>query len=86
MLTSTPEGDDKPLKYPALFRHADALIINKIDLLPYVDFDPQAARAAALQVNPRLRVFETDCKHGEGLDGLRAWLLARRQAARAAAG
>lgn len=81
VLTSTPEGDDKALKYPALFRHADALVINKIDLLPYVDFDIAAARAAALQVNPRLRVFETACTRGLGIDALLDWLLVQRQAA-----
>lgn len=65
---SVTEGDDKPLKYPALFSASEALIINKTDLLPYTDFNMERARKNALRINPGLRVFETSCTKGEGLD------------------
>lgn len=64
---SVTEGDDKPLKYPALFSASGALIINKTDLLPYTDFNMERARKNALRINPSLRVFETSCTKGEGL-------------------
>ncbi len=64
---SVTEGDDKPLKYPALFSASGALIINKTDLLPYTDFNMERARKNALRINPALRVFETSCTKGEGL-------------------
>lgn len=73
-LVSVTEGDDKPLKYPALFRGATALVINKIDLLPYTDCDIKRLREAALGVNPDLRVFEVSCRSGEGLDEWYEWL------------
>ena len=57
VVLSTTEGDDKPLKYPAMFRNASVLIINKIDLLPYVNCDMAALRDNALQINPALTVF-----------------------------
>ena len=61
------EGDDKPLKYPAIFNASGALIINKIDLAPYTDFDIGRARENALAINPALRIFETSCRTGEGI-------------------
>ena len=64
---SVTEGDDKPLKYPALFTASDALVINKTDLIPYTDFDMERARSNALRINPALRVFETSCVSGAGL-------------------
>jgi hydrogenase nickel incorporation protein HypB len=67
---SVTEGEDKPLKYPAVFRGADAVVLNKIDLLPHLDYDLEAARRFALQVNPRLRLFELSCRTGAGLE---AW-------------
>ncbi len=74
VVASVTEGDDKPLKYPAMFRNASVLVINKIDLLPYVQCDREALRGNALRINPSLRVFETSCTTGEGLDGWCGWL------------
>jgi len=82
VLASTTEGEDKPLKYPAMFRKSQVLVMNKVDLLPYVPFDLAKARSYALQVNPELRVFETSCTTGQGLDAWADWLLAERQARR----
>jgi hydrogenase nickel incorporation protein HypB len=64
------EGEDKPLKYPAMFRTAHHAMLNKVDLLPYVPFDPDLAEANAREVNPALRFFRTSAHTGEGLD---AW-------------
>jgi hydrogenase nickel incorporation protein HypB len=74
VLASTTEGDDKPAKYPQMFAAADALVVNKLDLLPYVDYDMAKVRRYALAVNPRLRVFELSCRTGEGLDSWCEWL------------
>ena len=74
------EGDDKPLKYPHMFRAADLMILNKIDLLPHVDFDVSRAIANAAQVNPAITTLELSARTGEGLDGWYAWL--RLEAAR----
>lgn len=82
VVASTTEGDDKPLKYPAMFRNASVLIINKIDLVPYVNSDPARLRAHALQINPSLTVFQTSCTTGTGIDEWCAWLVARCAAAR----
>ena len=71
------EGDDKPLKYPNMFAAARLCLINKIDLLPYVDFDLERCRRAALQVNPRLEFLELSATTGEGLDRWLDWLRAR---------
>jgi hydrogenase nickel incorporation protein HypB len=75
VLASTTEGDDKPAKYPQMFAIADVMVINKLDLLPYVDYDLAKVRRAALAVNPRLRMFEVSCRTGEGLDVWCDWLL-----------
>ena len=77
VLLSVTEGDDKPLKYPAMFRNARVLIVNKTDLLPYVNCDVAALERHALSINPELRVFETSCTTGEGLDAWCEWLAAR---------
>jgi hydrogenase nickel incorporation protein HypB len=77
VVVSTTEGDDKPLKYPGMFREASVLVINKIDLLPYVDCDVATLRANALQINPLLRVFETSCRNGAGIDAWASWLQAQ---------
>jgi hydrogenase nickel incorporation protein HypB len=77
VVASTAEGDDKPLKYPAMFRKADVLIINKIDLVPYVNSDLAILRANALQVNPSLTVFETSCTTGAGIEQWCAWLVSK---------
>jgi len=74
VLVSTTEGDDKPLKYPAMFRVADIVIINKVDLLEYVDFDVETVKKNALQINPNLKFYETSCKTGSGLNEWLSWL------------
>ena len=74
VVASTTEGDDKPLKYPAMFRNASVLIINKIDLLPYVQCDLRALRGNALSINPALRIFETSCSTGAGIEEWCRWL------------
>jgi hydrogenase nickel incorporation protein HypB len=74
VVLSVTEGEDKPLKYPAMFHHADLMLLNKIDLLPYVDFDVEACKAFARQVNPEIRILEVSSKNGEGMDGWYAWL------------
>jgi hydrogenase nickel incorporation protein HypB len=74
VVLSTTEGDDKPLKYPAMFRNASVLVINKIDLLPYVPCDVAALRRHALDINPGLTIFETSCTSGAGLPAWCAWL------------
>lgn len=71
---STTEGEDKPVKYPQMFRAAQLMIINKIDLLPYLDFDIAKCREYALQVNPGLTILELSCRSGEGLDSWYHWL------------
>ena len=77
VVASTTEGDDKPLKYPAMFRNAGVLVINKTDLLPYVDCRLERLRAHALGVNPALTIFETSCTTGEGIDAWCDWLMAQ---------
>ena len=77
VVASTTEGDDKPLKYPAMFRNSSVLIINKIDLLPYVNCSIETLRANALRINPSLAVFETSCTTGAGIAAWCDWLLAR---------
>jgi hydrogenase nickel incorporation protein HypB len=74
VVLSTTEGDDKPLKYPAMFRSASVLLINKIDLLAYVDCNPEALRKNALQLNPSLKIFEISCKTGAGIPAWCSWL------------
>jgi hydrogenase nickel incorporation protein HypB len=74
VIISVTEGDDKPLKYPDMFRSSDICIINKTDLLPYVDFDMEKARENALRVNHHLQFFELSAKTGEGMDAWYRWL------------
>jgi hydrogenase nickel incorporation protein HypB len=78
VLVSTTEGDDKPLKYPAMFRVSDVMIINKTDLLDYVDFNIDRVKKYALQINPNLHIIQTSCKTGEGLDQWMDWLDAQK--------
>ena len=73
-LLSVTEGDDKPEKYPLLFNLAKAMVLNKVDLLPHVDFDMDRARAFATKLNKDLRVLEVSCRSGEGLDAWYDWL------------
>ncbi len=77
MLLSTPEGADKPMKYPLMFKESTALVINKTDLLPYVNFDMDKALKDAKSINPDLNIFEVSCKTGEGLDKWISWLTAQ---------
>jgi len=74
VVLSVTEGEDKPLKYPHMFRAADIMLINKTDLLPYLDFDLEKCRKYARQVNPGIRIFELSCKNGDGFDDWLAWL------------
>lgn len=73
-LLSVTEGDDKPEKYPLLFNLAKALVLNKTDLLPYVDFDMARARSSATKLNAGLEIFEVSCRKGDGLQGWYNWL------------
>ena len=75
MILSVPEGHDKPLKYPLIFTVCDALIINKIDVLPYFDFDMDKVVEYAHRRNPNLKIFPISAKSGLGLDAWRQWLL-----------
>ena len=74
MILSVPEGHDKPLKYPLIFQVCDALIINKIDVLPYFDFDMGKVVAYAKMRNPKLEIFPISAKTGEGVDAWCDWL------------
>lgn len=74
VLISTTEGDDKPLKYPGMFRNASVLIINKTDLLPYVNCRIEQLKQNAFQINPSLTIFETSCTTGAGIPEWCAWL------------
>ena len=75
VISSLPEGDDKPIKYPMIFADADAVVINKMDFLPYVDFDIHAFRHAVEGLNPKIKFFEVSCKTGTGIEGWCSWLL-----------
>ncbi len=74
MILSVAEGDDKPAKYPLMFHESEILLVNKIDLLPYVDCSVEKIREEALKVNPGLTIFEISCKTGEGLGAWYDWL------------
>ena len=77
MILSVPEGHDKPLKYPLIFTVCDALIINKIDVLPYFDFDMEKVVEYAHMRNPRLQIFPISAKTGEGVEDWCRWLKAQ---------
>lgn len=83
-LLSVTEGDDKPEKYPQLFSLASVLLLNKTDLLPYVDFDAQRAARFAVRLNRALRIFEISCRSAQGLEAWYNWLRERRAEKRAA--
>ena len=74
LIASIPEGDDKPYKYPTMYRGVDALVINKIDLLPYIDFDMEYFQRGVEVLNPGLVTFPISCTTGEGLDSWLDWL------------
>jgi hydrogenase nickel incorporation protein HypB len=75
VVLSTTEGDDKPLKYPKMFINSSILIINKIDLLPYINCNVKELRENALKINPNLKIFETSCTTGEGIKEWCSWIL-----------
>jgi hydrogenase nickel incorporation protein HypB len=77
MILSVAEGDDKPSKYPLMFHESGVLLVNKIDLLPYVDCSVEKIRRDALKINPNLTIFEVSCKTGEGLQGWFDWIRER---------
>jgi hydrogenase nickel incorporation protein HypB len=74
MILSIPEGHDKPLKYPLMFTESNALILNKIDLLPYTDFDMAELKKTVLAMNPSVKIFPVSAKTGEGIGDLAEWL------------
>jgi len=84
MILSVAEGDDKPSKYPLMFHESEVLLVNKIDLLPYVNCSVEKIREEALKVNPGLTIFEISCKTGEGLDAWVDWLREKVKARRSA--
>ena len=74
MLLSLPEGDDKAYKYPLMFTEADVVLINKSDLLPYLEFNMPAFHKAVSGLNPKVKIFQVSCKTGEGLEDWFSWL------------
>jgi len=74
MVLSITEGDDKPLKYPLMFQESSALILNKIDLLPYTNASVEKIRKDAMSLNPSLKIFEVSCKTGKGIAEWAEWL------------
>ena len=74
VVLSVTEGEDKPLKYPSIFFKSAVMVLNKVDLLPYVPFDLAQARANALSVHPGMEILEVSCTTGAGLDAWHAWL------------
>ncbi len=74
MILSVPEGDDKPLKYPLMFRESDALVISKTDTLEWFDFDLDRCRERVKKLNPEIRIFPLSAKTGEGMQALEDWL------------
>jgi len=75
LISSTPEGDDKPYKYPLMFHLADVVLINKIDLLPFVRFDVDAFSGAIKGINRRAKIIPVSCTTGQGIDEWVSWLL-----------
>jgi len=73
---SVTEGEDKPLKYPQMFQASDLMLINKIDLLPYLNFDLEQCKAFARQINPRIEIMELSCQTGAGMQQWYDWLMA----------
>jgi len=77
LIASTPEGDDKPFKYPLMFHEADVVLINKIDLLPYLKFDVDAFSKTIRGINRKVKIFPVSCTTGEGIGEWVSWLLGR---------
>lgn len=82
LISSVPEGDDKPYKYPAMYRGLQALVLNKIDLLPYVPFKIDYFNAGVLALNPGIQRFDVSCQTGEGIEQWAAWLRSQVSSAR----
>ena len=76
LIASVPEGDDKPYKYPLMFNTVDAIVLNKIDLLPYVKFDIDAFTKTVKTINPKVELFKVSCTTGEGIQPWAKWLRA----------
>jgi hydrogenase nickel incorporation protein HypB len=74
VVASVPEGDDKPYKYPGIFTAVNAVVLNKIDLAPYVDFKRDAMREGVVRLNPTATIFELSCRTGEGIAAWADWL------------
>ena len=74
MISSMPEGDDKPLKYPAMFADTDVVLLNKIDLKPHLDFNVDNFKKSVIGLNPDVIIFSISCKTGEGLEAWLSWL------------
>ncbi len=74
MILSVPEGDDKPLKYPLMFSICSVLLINKIDVLPYFDFDLEACKERVMKLNPDIRIIPISARTGEGIEEWTDWL------------
>ncbi len=77
VVLSVTEGEDKPLKYPAMFRRASVLLLNKVDLLPHLRCNVELMKNNALSINPSLEIFETSCVTGKGIDAWCEWIRAR---------
>jgi hydrogenase nickel incorporation protein HypB len=84
VVLSVTEGEDKPLKYPATFYRADLMVLNKVDLLPYVPFNATLAHENARRVNPQIEIVNVSCTTGAGLDEWYSWLEAQRAPSSAA--
>lgn len=74
VILSVTEGEDKPLKYPAMFHNSDVMLLNKMDLIPYLDFDVEQCKEMARRVNPHIRIIEVSARSGEGMAEWYAWL------------
>ncbi len=83
VLLSVPEGDDKPIKYPMMFTESEAVVINKIDLMPLLDFDLDAFKRKVIGLNPDVEIFQLSAKTGQGLDPWLSWLEAELKSLRA---
>ena len=74
LIFSIPEGADKPLKYPLMFQKSDLLVINKVDVLPYFDFDMNRFKASVQILNPGMQILEVSAKTGQGIEELANWI------------
>jgi hydrogenase nickel incorporation protein HypB len=79
VISSITEGDDKPAKYPIMFSLADAVVINKVDLLPLQEFDLAGFRKKITDLNPEVTIFEVSCKTGQGIEAWCAWIIEQAQ-------